>query len=300
MQIGESVAIPAFTMGTDDCPLLPHSTEEGFEGKPPGEKSVALLRKSMQKGWTTRQWKQDGDAFSKEEEQIGPKKGAPIVGVSPIEIASVSYPLSIAAHHIIPGKASLPGSGLAKYLWKSKGLIQSDVGYDCDGSENGIWLPTHQLMSRKLGKKQDIVIHDDDQPLTEQGLSWAELSEKSRNSTATEQSYNELFLLRYTQQAMIAVNAQFHDSHSDYNKLVTQALDRISAFIDKKIEFCDECSKSDKKSPPYLLVYRLNSLSKRIATRFLKGMPWAGWKKVYTSNFSSMYASQPLQREWLR
>lgn len=301
MQIGEAVAVAVFKPGKDTkCPLEPHSKEKGFTGKKPGVKSVASLRKAMKAGWTTRQWKQEGESFVKKKEQEGPCKEVPVTGDSPITIAGVDYPLSVAAHHIIPGKASLPESSLKKYLWKSEGLIRSDVGYDCDGSENGVWLPTHQTMSRKLGKKQEIVIHDDEAPSAGKGLSWAELSDKAREAEGDQASYTAMFLRRYTQQAMMTVGAQFHDAHSNYNSYVTKALNKVSILLDSKIEMCEKCKEDDLKSPPYMLVYRLNSISARIESRFLKGRPTVHWKTVYTSNFSKLYAVSPVPEDKLR
>ena len=300
MQIGESVTIDAFTQGSTTCPLEPHSQEEGFTSKPPRVKSVAELRKAMENGWSTRQWKQDGEAFTKQEQQEAPKKLPPELNKGAITIAGVNYPVSLAAHHIIPGKASLPESSLSQYIWAKEGKILSDIGYDCDGSENGIWLPTHQAMSANLGKKQSIVIHDEATPTSTKGLSWAQLSEKAKQTEENEASYSALFLRRYTQQAMEATDTQFHDAHSNYNDFVIRALNKINTFLNTRTALCEKCQKNtQKKSPPYMLVYRLNTLSSQIASRYLRGTPSEKWLSVYTSEFSSMYARAPLSKDRL-
>ena len=143
-QLGEAVAVVAFSSSDEKCPMEPHKKAKTLTGKAPGVKSVPELRKSMGEGKSTRQWKQNGIDFEKAEHFDAEKKLPPEYNEQPITIAEVKYPLSIAAHHLIPGKASLPQSTIKKYIWKSEGLIDGDIGYDVDGAENGKWLPTHQ------------------------------------------------------------------------------------------------------------------------------------------------------------
>ena len=65
---------------------------------------------------------------------------------------SKDYPLSFSAHHLIPSKESLKNHDILRYMCKkgetkehnhdySDGAVWSDVGYDTNGSENGIYLP---------------------------------------------------------------------------------------------------------------------------------------------------------------
>ncbi|WP_437833867.1 AHH domain-containing protein [Sorangium sp. So ce1153] len=303
MEIGETTAFATFADG-DACPMEPHSDSKGFDGKKKGAKSVPQLREAMKTGRSTRMWTQSGENFQKSEnkdknlERPEPDKGnSPLdEGKAPISICDQNYPLSIAAHHIIPGEASLPHSGLARFIWEENGLIKSDIGYDVDGSENGIWLPTHQIMSRAMGKAQKIVIHDEEDVPSQKGLSWEELSERAK-SHEDKATYTTLFLRRYTQQAMDfeGVQAQFHDAHSNYNTWVIERLNGIDAYIQSKIDMCEKCKGDGKKAPPYMLVFRLNTLSKTIR-QILKAPPSRMWRIVYTSEFARMYAMKPLTK----
>ena len=81
----------------------------------------------MNDGLSTREWKQElRDKFTKHQHGgITPNpepseahrtiNGMAMSG--PIVMGGKELPLSIAAHHVIPGKASLPKSELAKYIW---------------------------------------------------------------------------------------------------------------------------------------------------------------------------------------
>jgi len=294
-QLGEAIAIAAFSSSEETCPMEPHKKAKTLIGKEPGVKSVPELRKSMKKGRSTRAWSQAGDDFELSENFDTSKISLPKYTKKPIEISGCKYPLSIAAHHLIPGKASLPVSTIKKYLWKSQGgVIDGDVGYDVDGAENGKWLPTHQNMSAKMGKAQAIIINDDTHPERITGMSWVELSERAREKEGNQQLYTELFLPRYTQQAMKLMNCQFHDGHDDYSDWVTEQLNKISLSIDRKIGWCEKCKKMSIKTPPYLLVYRLNRFS-RACEKLLSGSPTGSWMKVYTSRFSSMYRRDPIK-----
>lgn len=298
-QLGETVAVAAFSESDKTCPMEPHKKKKTLTGKAIEVKSVAALRKAMKEGQSTRQWKQDGDDFVEAEHFDATKKPPPKYDKRPIEIAGEKYPLSIAAHHLIPGKASLPKSSLKDYIWKSEGLIDGDIGYDVDGAENGKWLATHQIMSSKMGKKQEIVIEDDSDPTRTEGLSWAELSDIAKKKEGNPETYNELFVLRYSQQAMALLNSQFHDSHANYNTWVKIKLDQISQVIDSFSSMCEKCKKKKKKTPPYLLVYRLNTLSKMCNT-ILSGRPHLRWLKIYTSELSRLYLSRRIPDDKLK
>lgn len=298
-QIGEAVAIEAFSESGKTCPMEPHKKKKTLTGKAIEVKSVKDLRKAMKKGMSTRQWKQNGDDFVEAKHFDAEKKTPPKYDKKPIEIAGKKYPLSIAAHHLIPGLDSLPKSSLKDYIWKSEGVIDGDIGYDVDGAENGKWLATHQIMSSKLGKKQDIVIEDDSNPTRTVGLSWAELSKKAQEREENSEKYNDLFAQRYSQQAMALLNSQFHDSHANYSEWVKDKLDNISYAIETFSGMCEECNKNKKKTPPYSLVYRLNMLSK-ICDKFLSGPPRNSWRNIYTSRLSRLYILKPIPADKLK
>lgn len=292
-QLGEAVAKAAFSSDMSVCPMEPHKKAKTLTGKAKEVKSVPELRRSMIAGKSTRQWRQNGDDFELAEHHDTQQKPPPEYDQQPIEIAEVTYPLSISAHHLIPGKASLPVSTVKKYVWKSEGVIDGDIGYDVDGAENGKWLPTHQIMSSRMGDAQTVVIVDDTNPSRTRGMSWAELSDRAKEKEGSQQTYTELFLPRYTQQAMKLLNCQFHDGHDDYSRWVKGQLDKISLSIDLKSGFCDKCKENAIKTPPYLLVYRLNRFS-RTCAGLLSGSPTNSWSRIYTSEFAAMYQRTPL------
>jgi hypothetical protein len=298
MEINEKVATAAFSTDEMECPLAPHA-KQGFSSKAIRVKSVSELRKAMVAGESTRLWEQidttpGAEKFRKKKNTDGRKDPNPQVSGGCISVASVKYPLSVAAHHLIPGEASLPVSTVAKYIWESEGTIEFDIGYDVDGSENGAWLPTHQSMSGKMGSRQTLVVHDEEDPAPTRGMSWAELSERAREREGSAAAYSEYFLPSYTQQAMRLIGGQFHDAHETYSNWVVDKLNDIATRIDTKIENCPKCKNANgKKSPPYLLVFRLNALSATMRS-LVMGRPRRSWLSVYTSEFARMYFRSPL------
>ncbi len=327
MQIGEAFANAAFLSFDKTCPMEPHSEGEGFKAEQQkNDKDVPRLHSAMKSGKSTRRWEQvSADSFKQVENKDGPVQPVPKLDKKPITIDGESYPLSLAAHHLIPGEESLPVSNIRRYIWSSEGFIKTDIGYDVDGSENGMWLPTHQVMSNRLGKAQkikieddapstqgmsaqfdndeNIVINDDDAaPPPTQGMSWEALSARAKKSEQNPITYTELFLPRYTQQAMMVkgLEAQFHDRHSNYSTWVTDRLNEIDTLIHKKSAACEKCPKDTdrNRSPPYMLVYRLNRLSNKLRS-ILQGSPRLIWKTVYTSDYARRYATNPLSADKL-
>jgi hypothetical protein len=68
------------------------------------------------------------------------------------------FPLTCAAHHIIPAQASLRDSNLIKWLvhgsissqtkdGSGTGKLAKNVGYDVNGAQNGVWLPGPYALS---------------------------------------------------------------------------------------------------------------------------------------------------------
>ncbi len=317
MQINENTAVGAFfTDDKNQCPFAPHQNDEFIkQTKRPNEKSVEELRKAMKKGISTRKWKQiDSGATPKFEEvtnqdatkELRPTntKGEPIririKGTASTKDSNekdfATFRLSMSAHHLIPGKDSLPKSALASFIWKEiGGLIKGDICYDVDGAENGKWLPTHHVVSSKMAKG-DITLHNIENP--GEALTWAALSDQTKGTNLLA-SVSDLFIPRYTQQAMNIAKAQFHDSHSDYSQKVMKMLDQIFVFMIKKAGFCEICKNKAEKDPfppPHLLVYRLNHLSKSLRTilTLTGGSPNKMWKTFYTSYYALRYYENPL------
>ncbi|HEX5751197.1 MAG TPA: AHH domain-containing protein [Archangium sp.] len=183
------------------------------------------------------------------------------LGASPprqIEVGTESKDVIAAAHHLIPGNASLANSKLfksSKYLWKD-GRVRGNIGYNINSSANGVWLPGNYAVRP-----------------------W---------------STKPLFFKReYAFAAMEAYQAQFHDAHQEYSNFVLAALDQVYDKLDAmKSIWCPEQKKKagerdpEKDYPLYALVGRLNSISGRMRG-LLTGTPEKSWRlNVYTSRFA--------------
>jgi hypothetical protein len=146
-----------------------------------------------------------------------------------------------AAHHLIPGGASLNKAGvLHKYMvWKKKNpkKFVGPIGYDVNSRQNGVWLPGNYAVRRG----------------TEFKKTWGK--------------FHEPFKAAYARAAMKkAGNLQLHDAHPDYNDNVRRTLEEIGqklddAWVDRLK--CPVCKKDleNQGDPPYGLVGRLHRLS---------------------------------------
>lgn len=185
---------------------------------------------------------------------------------------TMSLEVKVAAHHLIPGNASLKQSELfksKKYIWKN-GVAKGNIGYNVNAKPNGVWLPGNYAM----------------RPWGTGGATFAE----QRGITPED----------YAFEAIEAWNAQFHDAHGIYSDFVKDALDKIYDKLEANASlWCPEAKKNEKKaserSPMYVLVSRLNTISGRMK-RMLK-TPTMNWRKnVYTSRFSKDYIDKKPHR----
>ncbi len=138
-----------------------------------------------------------------------------------------------AAHHLIPGNASLKrATGLHKYMREDKNLITNDIGYDVNGKANGVWLPG------SYGVRPGS---------THFTTKWSKYKQQNR----------------YAWNAMKEADAQFHDAHPKYSRNVLKTLRSIATKLAKKPKSkCPVCGAVAKKErPPYGLVGRLNFVS---------------------------------------
>ena len=147
-----------------------------------------------------------------------------------------------AAHHLIPGNASLKNvPKMLDLIDAGRGKIQADIGYDINAEQNGIWLPANYGVRKdsEFGKKWSAYAFQDD----------------------------------YARAAMKRAGAQFHDAHPDYSDNVIRTLRSIADKVAlKKPQKCGVCDKeiSEEARPPYGLVGRLNAVS-RMHRQFLAG-----------------------------
>jgi hypothetical protein len=165
------------------------------------------------------------------------------------------------AHHLIPGNASLKKvPSILDLMESSRGKIQSDIGYDVNSAQNGVWLPANYgvNINSAFGKKWSQYQHQND----------------------------------YAIAAMKRAGAQFHDAHPEYSDKVKTTLRALADKINlKKPEVCAICGKqiSDKSRPPYGLVGRLNRVSRQ-HHRFLAGpvRKWPVDSGYFTSSRSAL------------
>jgi hypothetical protein len=139
------------------------------------------------------------------------------------------------AHHCIPGNASLlKATALLKFMQEEKGVIESDIGYDVNAAENGVWLPGSYGVNPQSQVFQ---------------TKWRNYATKHKNA--------------YAIAAMESADAQFHDAHPRYSGKVLQTLKSIANKLQKEPkDKCPVCGKKkDKKRPPYGLVGRLHYVS---------------------------------------
>ena len=209
------------------------------------------------------------------------------------------WPVKCAAHHLLPGGASLSKSNLVPWLVKKgttanagskkgkmrphTGLVLNNVGYDVNGAQNGVWVPGNYAM-RGIWRDFSVDEEDDD---PEEGASEAgeDLSPSSK--------------FEYAVTAMRLANAQFHDAHEKpYSRFVLRALNAVAAKMKKIVEApaCEEgCKEKIEKfgpPPPYSLVLRMDAMAKRLRT-LLEGGPLSWKPNIITSKFAMMYMNDP-------
>lgn len=221
------------------------------------------------------------------------------VGDTPIEIGEWLYPVSCAAHHLIPAQASLKkASKLLSFMKKSgRNKLWSDIGYDVNGQENGVWLPGNYAVGGQgtgdwVGAPSAM---DGDSELASVRRRAARRSSASSKLDGVRHEVDpNNRKWRYVDQATRLFNAQFHDAHVDYNKFVLKILNKIGERMQVAREknvgelACPKCKKRQEKikaygvPPPFSLSARLNGVSGRLRG-YLKGR--RGHKLVYTSRW---------------
>ncbi len=179
-----------------------------------------------------------------------------------------AFPFMVAAHHLIPGEASLYASLLRHYLTKGSSVSTTDnkkwtirnyIGYNVNGNHNGTWL---------VG---NYAIRPGAQPWTatpKPGVSWGDLNDPD-------------WFLAYVAAAIKVTGAQFHDAHTQYSEAVKKLLNKITAKLHGHQLNCKDCeSKLGKEiSPPYFVKERLFGLSAYFRGQ-LAGHPSA-WKRPW-------------------
>lgn len=283
-ELGEPVAVGAVDTDDWECP---------FEHDKPGTvqndlaNSSSKLGTRVTNGWSTQLWEEKSD-------KIDPKINQPLVTpvpedecpAPPVRVGDEDYPYSRSAHHLIPADAALPRSHLIHFI-KQGAKIRGDIGYDVNGADNGIWLPTHTALSSAMKKGRVL-------PGMVFGIKYGDLSALvDRNQE--ENTMMATFQQRFAYQVMERTSRQFHDAHLDYSDFVVKALNKIFVNLINISNYnCTKCQQAKsgggKLPPPHRLVFRLNELSRRLRG-FLTGNP-LGWRRpLFTSRFAQDLAA---------
>ena len=166
-----------------------------------------------------------------------------------VKVRDRPYPYKVAAHHLIPGEASLANSHLYKSYMKEgvdgttrngkKYTIRTNIGYNVNGNHNGVWLPGNYGIRGSTSP--------------EKGSSWSKIVVDPGCAD---------WCWEYMMQCVQIIGGQFHDSHTSYNEAVLDVLDNIAARISAHHESeCSDCKEKDKIDPPYGVKRKLYRLS---------------------------------------
>jgi hypothetical protein len=326
MELLEAVAPPTVDFDEAGCPF-DHDSED-----PPTVNNDLIgngttLRQRMKAGASTGT---HGEYAARQTKVLNPKDipaSSIARGKTPIAISGVegSYPLWCAAHHLVPGQESLKRSTLLPFMVKkedseplkgktfTKGVVWCDVGYDVNGTQNGMYLPGSYAVGGgrgglnvwiKEGKDAGIASlmssasaawpdndDDDDDDCEPDGAP----DPKSNKLTGVlyEVSANNR-KWQYIKQAVRLVPGQFHDRHEPYSNFVLEVLEKMASNFKHATKVnimkgeCKQCEKRRDKikemgiPTPMGLVGRLNHTSRRMAG-FLGGSSWRA--NIYTSGW---------------
>lgn len=173
-----------------------------------------------------------------------------------------NFPFTVAAHHLIPGNASLytDDNKLQNYLVKGKTVQSNDgkkwkikyhIGYNVNGAHNGVWLAGNYA------------IRGGESPT---GVSWGKMG-------------NEDWQLNYVAACAKVTKGQFHDAHTEYSKSVLKLLNKIAKKLNYHQCGCKLCESKTEVPPPYLIKQRLYNLSRYF--RFNLTLSPSRWRRPW-------------------
>ena len=234
----------------------------------------------------------------------------------------VSYPVTAAAHHLIPAQESLKESKILEYLikkgengksaevktGKSKhasplpGKCWSNIGFDVNGSQNGTWLPGAYAVNDGRWLPLHLV-DEEEEDISSPTYTFSD-SDTLDGLVAIDPARSRKWL--YVREAVRLASAvaargyggQFHDRHEEYSSFVVEVLDVLHARLslkeksnlgDQKCEECRKRSDEYKKAgvpTPFSLLPRLCTVMARLEAR-LRGAIW--YPGLYTSAWGNAY-----------
>jgi hypothetical protein len=237
-----------------------------------------------------------------------------------VKTKALNYPVTCAAHHLIPAQASLRecknllkfmvskhGSGDAlKGQGNFNGIVWSDIGYNVNGSENGHYLPGLYAVAGNgtcewIGAPS--VLDEEDEEGT---VAWSPPPTKKRVRLMTDMNHRidpQSKKWQYVDRATTLMGAQFHDSHPAYSKFVLGVLNKIATRLNAARREsvrdlnCGKCKEREEKikdfgvPPPFGLSLRLNGVSERLRSN-LTGGHAKGHRRIFTSRWGLAWAMQ--------
>jgi hypothetical protein len=178
-----------------------------------------------------------------------------------VDIDTGDYGFTCAAHHLIPGDASLEPSDLKTLMTKGasvevlttlgpkKKTIRRHIGYNVNGAHNGVWLPGNYYI--RAGRS----------PIP--AMSWSDFE-------------THPWCLNYVAAASKVAGGQFHDTHTEYSGAVKKLLNKIAQIL--MIHECAECQGSEI-NPPFAIKQRLYNLSIYFKSQMIA--PPGSWKRPW-------------------
>jgi hypothetical protein len=328
MEVGEDVKPPELVDLSDDCPFdheleQPPKIENDLVGK------GSTLASSMNSGRSTKRFakfapsegakKKWGKLPQKNSEHAffkGRADKGRCVTVTFSDDRKKNYPVSCSAHHLVPSQESLKDHPLLQYMCKigtsgdnnhgyGDGAVWSDVGYDTNGSENGLYLPGNYAVGGGRGGLNVWypVDGEDDSEHDEGYIDADKLPDDEYQDFLLDGKKGEIkrsnVCWQYVAQATLKAPGQFHDRHFKYSDhIVKQALQAIfEKYKKKEIDRAKSCGKCQERieklkglglPSPYSVVMRLENLSNKLRN-YLTAAPGSWRGNVFTSAWTDKY-----------
>lgn len=318
-QVGEPIAIGLVDDDETKCPF-DHSP-----GKPPTVENKLVgngttLASRMKAGASTHLYA----PLREKKDSIKSPKDTPTHalarGKKPVEIETIDfstgevhthqYPVTCAAHHLVPAQESLKGSPLLAFMVKKgdseqlkdttygDGIVWADVGYDVNGTENGVYLPGSYAVGGGRGG-MGVWAENDDHPDREDEDA-TDVPDPASNllTGALNEISDDNRKWQYVSQSVQLAPGQFHDRHQAYSEFIAQVLEKIALnyealrkqkVVEKKCPDCKKRADEIKEQgvpTPFGLVARLNGVSGRMSGH-LNGSKWTA--NIYTSKWGKAF-----------
>ena len=163
------------------------------------------------------------------------------------------WPFTMAAHHLIPGNASLKSSAVEKFMIQGEKVgpgqrftIEQHIGYNINGGHNGVWLPgSYAITDAALAEIASVA-----------SSKWSRYSKK-----------HEEWAIHYIAAASRVGKGMFHNTHTKYSSVVRGMLNKIGAKLHTHLANCCDCKGKTKVPPPYRIKARLYLISSFLKVR---------------------------------